>query len=408
MESLPISCVRYGYHIRKGVGKRRLVFTLDFPASNGQIPSMQTRVLKLKLRLLNRAKQDRLSDMQARFTDCVRHHLSHIHSNPQDASVKGLHAACYPPCRSLYNLPASVVQQARDKALAMYRSYRAKKKGAFPVIRRLLPIRLAAENIRLFRGCVRVTTTTGFLWLPIHFQEIPQHGVSEIKNAGKDWFLMLAVRVEDVPSFDGPHFGVDLGICNIAVLSGPDTVKFFDGKPLRYTRSRYMRYRQELQKKRKIAMVRRSKGKESRWVTDMNHKVSREIVDIVASQGGVLHIEKLLGIRDRVKGTHKVNRMVHSWPFAQLIAFICYKSASAGVRVVEEDPRHTSSGCSRCGFIDRANRPKQALFHCKSCGYEVHADLNAARNLAGKGVNSLAVTGVTPVLNREPSLTETG
>ena len=37
--------------------------------------------------------------------------------------------------------------------------------------------------------------------------------------------------------------------------------------------------------------------------------------------GAFLHVEKLLGIRDRVKMTRKVNRMVHSWPFAQLLDF---------------------------------------------------------------------------------------
>jgi len=116
-------------------------------------------------------------------------------------------------------------------------------------------------------------------------------------------------------AFCGPHFGLDLGLANTAVLSGPDIVRFFDGKPLRFTRGRYFRYRQALQKKRKLGMVKRSKGRESRWVRDINHKISREIVNIVAAQGGILHVEKLLGIRDRTKMTRKVNRMVHSWPF---------------------------------------------------------------------------------------------
>ncbi len=73
-----------------------------------------------------------------------------------------------------------------------------------------------------------------------------------------------------------------------------------------------MRYRQELQQKRKLGMVKRSKGKEARWATQMNHQVSREIVDLVAAHGGILHVEKLLGLRDRVKMTRTVNRMVHS------------------------------------------------------------------------------------------------
>jgi IS605 OrfB family transposase len=254
---------------------------------------------------------------------------------------------------------------------------------------------------------LRVTTPDGFLWLPLCIPDAWQplctlpHAVSELVRRGGDWYLMLALKSEDVPTVDGPHFGLDLGLANIAVLSGPVVARFWDGKPLRYTRGRFFRYRQALQQKRKTGMVRRSKGKESRWAKQMNHQVSREIVDIVATHGGVLHVEKLLGIRDRVKMTRKVNRMVHSWPFAQLLTFITYKAALAGVRVLEEDPRYTSQCCSRCGHITRRNRPTQALFRCTICGYEIHADLNAARNLAAKRACSPGVGSVTEPQSRE-------
>jgi IS605 OrfB family transposase len=143
-------------------------------------------------------------------------------------------------------------------------------------------------------------------------------------------------------------------------------------------------------------MIKRSKGCESRWATDMNHKVSRAIVDIVAKAGGVLHVERLTGIRERCRGTKKVRRMLHSWPFAQLLSFLRYKAKLAGVEVIEEDPRHTSQRCSRCGHTERGNRPKRASFRCQACGYGVHADLNAARNLAAKGAGPVGAGGVTP------------
>lgn len=94
-------------------------------------------------------------------------------------------------------------------------------------------------------------------------------------------------------------------LANLAVLSGPGVVRFFDGNPLRYTRGRYFRYRQALQRKRKTGMIKRSKGRESRWVRCENHRLSRQIVDTVAACGGVLHVEKLLGIRDRTKKTRE-------------------------------------------------------------------------------------------------------
>lgn len=372
---------------------------------------MQTRVLQLKLRTANRDKARRLTDMQHAFTDAVRLHLGAACSLPKP-SVSSLHAACYEQARKQFPLPASTIQQARDKALSIYRSVQArrrkKRKASQPRVKRLLPLRLAVENLRVFpdRSVVRITTPEGFLWLPIlvpeawqHLINLP-HGVSEFVRRGRDWYLMLAVKTEDVPSQDGPHFGLDMGLANLAVLSGPGVVRFFDGKPLRYTRGRYFRYRQALQRKGKIGMLKRSKGRESRWVRCENHRVSREIVTTVAARGGVLHVEKLLGIRDRTKKTRKVNRMLHAWPFAQLLAFIRYKAALAGIVVIEEDPRHTSQQCSRCRHTERGNRPKQAAFRCKACGFCVHADLNAARNLAARGTCSSGVPGVTPGLKQ--------
>jgi IS605 OrfB family transposase len=376
------------------------------------ILSMQKRVFQLKLRTLNRAKAQRLDAMQQAFTDAVRLHLTIAWTLPKP-SVNSLHAACYHVARSSFALPASIIQQARDKALAIYRSVRTRqrqgKKTTRPRMQRLLPLRIAVENLRVSpgKGVIRLTTPDGFLWLPVlipdawHALCTLPHAVSELVRRGRDWYLMLAVKSEDVPAGDGPHFGLDLGVANVAVLSGPDVVQFWDGKPLRYIRECYFRYRQALQRKRKTGMVKRSKGKEARWATQMNHQVSREIVDIVASHGGVLHVEKLLGIRDRVKMTRKVNRMVHSWPFAQLLDFIHYKAALAGVQVIEEDPRHTSQRCSSCGHTERKNRQAQAAFQCRACGYRLHADLNAARNLAAKGACSSGVGAVTAPLSGE-------
>lgn len=367
---------------------------------------MQTRVLQLKLRRLNRGKAQRLEAMQHAFTEVVRLHLNAAYALPKP-SVSSLHAACYQDARARFALPASVIQQARDKALAIYRRIqtrpRRERKTARPRLVRPLSLRLAAENLRLFaaQDVVRITTSDGFLWLPLRIPAawralcaLP-HAVSALVRRGTDWYLMLAVKSEEVPALEGPHFGLDLGVANMAVLAGPGVVQFWDGKPLRYMRARLLRYRQALRHKRKLGMVKRSTGKEARWATQRNHQVSREIIDLVAAHGGVLHVEKLLGIRDRVKMTRRVNRMVQSWPFAQLLDFLTYKAALVGVRVVEEDPRHTSQRCASCGHTDRKNRPAPAAFRCVACGYTIHADLNAARNLAARGAGSSGMGAVT-------------
>ena len=356
---------------------------------------MSKRVLKIKLRVLNRAKQQRLLALQAEYTACAQFHLQAINDLGTYNTIK-LHRAVYQQARNSFDLKAAMLQRARDKAIAAWKSHLARikrgKKSSVPKFNDNCPIGLAERTFAVFpdKDVLRVSTNQGFLWLPLILYKsvMPylsaKRRVSELVRRGQDWYLMLTVEDEDVPIQPGarPVFGLDLGLANTAVLAGPNVVKFWDGKPLRYTRGRFVRYRQALQKKRKTGMVKRSKGKESGWVRDMNHKISREIVDMVAANNGILCVEKLLGIRDRTKFSQKLNRMLHGWPFAQLLALLAYKARMAGVPVVEVDPRKTSQRCSQCGHEDRANRPKQAVFKCKACAYSVHADVNAARNIA--------------------------
>ncbi|HEY5596698.1 MAG TPA: transposase [Candidatus Bipolaricaulota bacterium] len=334
--------------------------------------------------------------LQTEYTACAQFHLNAIQDLGTHSATK-LHRAVYQQARESFSLKAAMLQRARDKAIETWKSHvawvRRGKRSSVPEFNGNMPIGLAERTFSVTaNGVLRVSTYDGFLWLPLFVQAsarpylFAKRRVSELVRRGKDWYLMLTVEDEDVPIQPGerPVFGLDLGLANTAVLVGSNVVKFWDGKPLRYTRGRYARYRQALQQKRKIGMVKRSKGKESRWVRDLNHKISRQIVDIVAAHNGVLCVEKLLGIRDRTKFSKKLNRMVHGWPFAQLLSMIHYKAALAGVPVIEVDPRKTSQRCSCCGHQDRSNRPSQAVFCCKACEYEVHADVNAARNIALK------------------------
>ncbi|GHO50882.1 hypothetical protein KSX_90450 [Ktedonospora formicarum] len=60
--------------------------------------------------------------------------------------------------------------------------------------------------------------------------------------------------------------------------------------------------------------------------------------------------------------------------------------------MVKVDPRHTSQTCSRCGHQARQNRRSQSLFLCRVCGFSVHADVNASRNIAEKHLASLGTS----------------
>lgn len=58
------------------------------------------------------------------------------------------------------------------------------------------------------------------------------------------------------------------------------------------------------------------------------------------------------------------------------------------VFVWEINPAYTSQTCFKCGHVDKQSRVGVS-FVCVSCGHSDHADINAARNIARKGTESL-------------------
>lgn len=72
-------------------------------------------------------------------------------------------------------------------------------------------------------------------------------------------------------------------------------------------------------------------------------------------------------------------------------------------RIEKINPAYTSQTCSRCGYCARENRKSQAVFRCRACAYEEHADVNAAMNIAaGRAVGARREVPVRASQKREP------
>ena len=95
----------------------------------------------------------------------------------------------------------------------------------------------------------------------------------------------------------------------------------------------------------------------------------------------VVAFEELRSTEMRKRG--KGRRFSHKlglWSPQQLEQFIEYKEQEMNKSVVYVNPKYTTQKYSKCGFVDRNNR-KGRIFHCLKCGFELHADLNASRNI---------------------------
>ncbi|PRX46799.1 IS605 OrfB family transposase [Nonomuraea fuscirosea] len=222
-------------------------------------------------------------------------------------------------------------------------------------------------------------------------------GESDLLFRDGMWFLIATCDLPDRPvtapdGFLGVDLGVDLGIANIATTS---TGSRHCGKGLNAVRHRQRELRRRLQAKQTKSarrLLKKRRRAEARFAANTNHVIAKQIVTEAERTGNGIALEDLQGIRDRVRLRKPQRVMLHSWSFHQLGSFLSYKAARAGVAVIYVDPAFTSQQCSSCGHVDRRNRLDQACFSCTSCGFAEHADVNAARNIAARGVAGWAVS----------------
>jgi IS605 OrfB family transposase len=196
------------------------------------------------------------------------------------------------------------------------------------------------------------------------------------------WLLAATCDIPEVEGFTAADWiGIDLGIVSIAATSDG---KIYTGADIERVRAKYAKRRKELQRKGTKAAKRRLvklSGRQGRFQKHVNHGISKAIVIEAERTSRGIAVEELTHIRQRVTARRKDRARLSNWSFGQLRLFLAYKAKRAGVPLVAVDPAYTSQECSRCGLIDKRNRPNQATFSCISCGHSQPADLNAALNI---------------------------
>lgn len=208
----------------------------------------------------------------------------------------------------------------------------------------------------------------------------------------KGWRYELHVQVvREIPERKtGGVLGVDTGRRYLAVATNGEDSHFFPAGHLKPKKEHLRRLRGKLKSKGTRSSTRtfiRVSGREARLTRDFQHKTAKELVRIAIESGcSAISVERLNGIRKRTRTRGKKARYHHStWAYGQFLDILRYKAEGAGLEVIEVDPANTSRACSKCGWVEKANR-NGLDFSCRHCGYSVHADLNAARNIRLRAV----------------------
>jgi putative transposase len=313
--------------------------------------------------------------------------------NQRVTNKNKLHHLVYGETRITYGLGAQLACCARDKAAEAVRAARSNGHTTCPTFDAASSIRYDAHTYRLMSlDRVSFNTLTGRVVGQLVLGDFQRRylydtswkiGGAELMRRDDVWYLCIT-QSKAVPDPDEPidYLGVDLGIVNLAADSDGETHSGADVQRARKRRYDHRRRLQLANTRRGRWRLRKTARREHRFQKDVNHRISKALINKAHTTRKAIALEDLTRIRERVTVRRMQRRARHSWAFRQLRAFIGYKAQQAGVRVVLIDPRNTSRTCPVCGCCDKRNRLDQAHFRCHSCGHTAMADTNAAVNIA--------------------------
>jgi IS605 OrfB family transposase len=143
----------------------------------------------------------------------------------------------------------------------------------------------------------------------------------------------------------------------------------------------------------KIKNCKQGSNRQKRLRRYLRHYINESVKNVFKSNPYLCRIivERLSNMNFKSKVNHRINKdlrkSIGSWNYAYWLKRLEMACEENCVRFTSINPAYTSITCVRCGHSDRANRPEQSIFKCVACNHTDHADINAAKNILGRGVS---------------------
>lgn len=305
---------------------------------------MITHLVRLK-RPSKRKHKQWLLDLQE-YANCVNWCVEQL-QNKQKLSSKNV------PHSLKSAIKNEAIRRAK-KAIADKREGRAK---TIPTFKPTLPISINNQNWDVMHKnghwYIGFTSNLGKLYLPVYENEFVYtffpyftkeqdrtfRCTIQLLRKGKEWYLTIPVEMAcsiDIKSRKKQiTIGIDLGLRHLAVVCEPKSGKrqFFSGKEVGYKRRHFRSLRKHLGKKKALRAIERIGQKESRWMTNTNRKIAKDIVDFALQfEHPVLKLEQLDDIRTTCKTVKHADRTINSWAFFQLKQLIKQRASKFNIQ----------------------------------------------------------------------------
>lgn len=396
--------------------------------------------VKVRLKLSDSQVGNQLRNMMEQYTNACNYVSQYIIDHNFELKQSELNKALYYDLRDRFNLKAQLAQSVLKTVIARYKAintqmkqrdyryqdintgkwYHEKRDVTYiqhcPKFRRLqadlvrrrdwsyssstqqLSINTLNERVKVTSICKGFDKYLDGTW---------KFGTAKLLTVGNKWYLHIAATKEfdDFDKQQVKHVvGIDRGLRQmITAYDEHGNTKFVNGQQILRKREKYLKVRQELQRRGTKSAKRRLKhlsGKENRWMTDVNHQLSKALIQMFGSNT-LYVLENLNGVSfERTDLPKRLRNQNRSWAFYQLEQFLTYKAHLNNSEMITVNPKYTSQRCPKCGIVKKSNRNHEIHeYQCSNCGYRSNDDRIAAMNIQELGKQYM--TGI-----KKPSFTK--
>lgn len=377
--------------------------------------------IKVKLKITNSETALSFSKTMEQYRQACNYVSKYIFNHDFDMKQSRLNKELYSKLRNLFSLKSQMAQSVIRTVIARYKTvktqmscrpykYQDQNTGEWHRETRNLnwlckPISFNRPQVDLQRnrdwsylsnGQLSINTLDGRVKTsPVchgfsqYFDGIWKFGLAKLLKSGNKWYLHISATKE-VADFDKQEVkhvvGIDRGLRFLATIYDEQgNTAFFDGKAIMRKRAKYQKLRATLQAKGTKSAKRRLKklsGRENRWMSDVNHRLSKTLVQKYGADT-LFVLENLNGVSfERADLPKSLRSQNKSWAFYQLEQFLTYKAHLNNCEVIEVSAKYTSQRCPKCGVIKKDNRNHgKHEYRCANCGYRSNDDRIGAMNI---------------------------
>jgi putative transposase len=397
------------------------------------------RTLKVPVHYLTtRKKVSYIDNLTARLTYAVRLFCERISEEGRIPESRKDIREYSPWVQEKTGLSAGFIQQAEDKTLWMWGSYKKKHQKWEWMLRKAkvggkwyrkllkrepsppcgskrsklkkIPVRFDCRTGQVQKAKLALTSwvihistlkkgeTIDILLNPSEYSErlLKEGEIRDFEIVKRNgWYYIHITCIFKVQTQPVQRFvGVDLGICRNAstVSINPANPRpsdfhiFKDGK-----RRRLQELNDRVSHLRRIEKweaLKRLRNKRRNVAEDYDWKLAKTVAESCANAYVFLGDPEYIRYHNyRGNGDRTGRKLLQNWSFNRQAHYIQRQCAKRGVQSEALNEWGTSSRCHRCGA--KVERPKQPRIICHECGLQDDAERNSSINIAWKGISRL-------------------